>query len=225
MLKRVLTVLLFILMAVIISLFIYNKWYTLFSLNNIDQAKSTLITFGVITPIVIICLYIGFNLSFLPTLFFSFLCGYLYGTFYGFLLAWAGMSLGLIASFLGSRYLFRESFNRYFGNKKIVIQLEEYLKEHSWKSVIFLRLFFIFPYNVQNYAYGLTSVKFNIYCIASIIGIFPITLLNAWTGSLIADKTLVLTDLSTAFKVVPIVLIVVVVLLLGKRLVFKAIKK
>lgn len=225
MVKRILTVLFFIMMAAMLFLFFYNKWYVLFSIHNIEQARTALITFGVITPIIILVLYLGFNLAFLPTLFFSFLCGYLYGTFYGFILAWAGMSLGLLGSFLGGRYLFRDIFQKYFGDKKVVIQLENYLKEHSWKSIIFLRLFFIFPYNVQNYAYALTSVKFRIYAIGSIVGIIPITLLNAWTGNLIANQTLVLTDLSSAFKVVPVVFIMIAALLIGKRLVLKSMKK
>lgn len=225
MVKRILTVLFFLMLAVMLFLFFYNKWYALFSINNIDQARTALITFGVITPIIILALYVGFNVAFLPTLFFSFLCGYLYGTFYGFFLAWLGMSLGLLASFLGGRYLFRDIFQKYFGDKKVVVQLENYLKEHSWKSIIFLRLFFIFPYNVQNYAYALTSVKFTIYALGSIIGIIPVTLLNSWTGNLIANQTLVLNDSSTAFKVVPVIFILIAALMIGKRLVLKRLKK
>ena len=52
------------------------------------------------------------------------------------------------------------------------------------------RLSPVFPFNLLNYAYGLTSVSFRDYLIASWIGMMPGTVMYVYFGSLAGDLTM-----------------------------------
>ena len=54
----------------------------------------------------------------------------------------------------------------------------------GWKIVGLTRLSPIFPFNLLNYAYGLTKVSLRDYFFASWIGMFPGTVMYVYIGSL-----------------------------------------
>ena len=156
-----------------------------FSYENISQVKELILRFGVFAPLIFYILYIVFNLIILPTMFFNILAGYLYGIGWGYLLSITGMSIGLVCSFFAARYLFKDDFQRKFASNKIVSQIEQYTHKRPMWTVIFFRIFFIFPYNMQNVAYGLTTIAAKDYIIGSIIGVAPITLGHVLIGVLV----------------------------------------
>jgi len=47
------------------------------------------------------------------------------------------------------------------------------VERHGWKAVAFTRLIPLFPFNLLNYAFGLTKVKFSHYAISSFICMLP----------------------------------------------------
>ena len=57
----------------------------------------------------------------------------------------------------------------------------------GWKIVFLTRLSPVFPFNVQNYLYGLSGVSFRDYLLASWAGMIPGTIMYAYIGSLAAD--------------------------------------
>ncbi|MCG8571046.1 MAG: VTT domain-containing protein [Spirochaetes bacterium] len=187
-------------LAFIIFLANHFQWFDFFSFYNIEKLKKYILNLGIIAPLFIIFLYFAFSTFFLPTMFFSMLCGYLYGILPGTLLAWIGLTGGILSSFLASRYLFQQDFIGFFGDKKVVLKIEEYLERHDWLAVVALRLFFIFPYNIQNYAYGLSNVKISVYITGSAIGILPITIINAWLGFLVSKGSIELADIQLIFQ-------------------------
>ncbi|MGB3183585.1 MAG: VTT domain-containing protein [Cyclobacteriaceae bacterium] len=175
----------FLVIAAIFAFFQFelNRY---FSEENILIVKQRLHDFGYYTPVIIVLLYIIFNVTGLPTFFFTLLCGYLYGVSYGLPLAWLGMTIGLCASFLCSRFLFRGDFMSRFGGMGMVKKLDHYvIRYHMW-SVLVFRLISVFPYNVMNYAYGLTSISFRDYIVGSGIGLIPVTAIIVWLGHLAA---------------------------------------
>ena len=62
--------------------------------------------------------------------------------------------------------------------------IDEAIGKEGPKIVFLLRLSPIFPYNLLNYALGLTRVKFGSYVLASWIGMLPGTLMYVYLGSL-----------------------------------------
>ncbi len=156
-----------------------------FNYENITKVKEVILGFGWFAPFILYILYIVFNLLILPTMFFNIFAGYLYGIGWGYLLSITGMSIGMICSFYAARYLFQDDFHKKFGDSKIVSEINRWTKKRPLLTVIFFRIFFIFPYNMQNVAYGLTKISAKDYIIGSIIGVAPITFGHVMIGVLI----------------------------------------
>jgi len=183
--KRLLQIFFGILVLMAISAFFYFDLHVYLTKENIQAVRSYLLGYGWWTPFIIILLYIVFNITGLPTLYFSTLCGYLYGMTEGFFLAWIGMTIGLFASFIWGRFLFRAYFVKQYGHKKIIKRLEALLQRYHLWAVVFTRSSFIFPYNILNYAYSITAIKTSTYLIGSAIGIIIPTIIMVYTGSLL----------------------------------------
>ncbi|MFA0961875.1 TVP38/TMEM64 family protein [Roseivirga sp. BDSF3-8] len=185
--KRLIQLVFVLLVVLAILIFFQYDLNQYFSEENIITVKERLRSFGYYTPLIIIFLYIVFNVAGLPTFFFTLLSGYLYGVAYGLPLAWLGMTIGLCASFLCSRFLFRGDFISRFGGLGMVKKLEFYVEKYHMWSVLIFRVISVFPYNVMNYAYGLTSISFRDYVIGSAIGLIPVTAIIVWLGHLAAS--------------------------------------
>lgn len=185
-LKKWLGLFFVVLTAGLIGLFYYKKWYRFFAVSNIIALREYFLQFGLITPIVIIAVCLVFSIFFLPTTVFAVLSGYMYGTVRGSVISWLAISLGMFISFLISRYLFHGAFSRRFGSAKMVQYLEKKLDSNQFLTVLLLRLIIVVPYNMQNYAYGLTKIKWRTYLFASIPGVLPAVIMNARIGSMIS---------------------------------------
>jgi len=186
--KNILKISFLIFLTIFFLLFFLFKINKYFTYENVENVKKMILNLSFFGPVVIIFLYIIFNLAMMPTFFFIFICGYLYKPLYGFLLGWSGMIIGLAVSFLNSRYCFRDSFNKKFGATKMFKILDDVTKKYHGWAVIFFRLFFIVPYNFQNVAYGLTSIKFYTYTLGSAVGILPTTILYIWLGYMLSHN-------------------------------------
>ncbi|MBU6430416.1 MAG: VTT domain-containing protein, partial [Cyanobacteria bacterium REEB65] len=57
----------------------------------------------------------------------------------------------------------------------------------GWKIVLLTRLSPVFPFNLLNYAFGITEVSLKDYFFASWIGMLPGTILYVYAGSLAGD--------------------------------------
>jgi uncharacterized membrane protein YdjX (TVP38/TMEM64 family) len=69
------------------------------------------------------------------------------------------------------------------GNKRFAA-IDEAVGDEGWKIVGLTRLSPIFPFNLLNYAYGLTKVSLRDYFLASWIGMLPGTVMYVYIGSL-----------------------------------------
>ncbi len=122
-------------------------------------------------PIVFMLIYIIGTIVFLPgsvlTLAGGALFGPVMGTFYNLTAA----TIGAMISFLASRYLAHDWVEKKTGGR--MKQLKQGVEGEGWKFVAFVRLVPLFPFNILNYALGLTKIKFSHYSIATYICMFP----------------------------------------------------
>jgi uncharacterized membrane protein YdjX (TVP38/TMEM64 family) len=93
--------------------------------------------------------------------------------------ATAGASL----AFLIARYLARGQIERKVVNNPRFSRIDRAIGERGAKLVFLLLLSPVIPFNLSNYFYGLTSVKFWPYVMASWIGMLPGTLLYVYLGA------------------------------------------
>jgi len=144
-------------------------------------------TAGAAGALILFALYIVFSLLMFPALFLTIGAGTLFGVFKGSVLALFGATTGASAAFLAGRYLARERIARRFGHNETFRLIDEAVAAEGWKIVFLTRLSPAFPFNVQNYLYGLSGVSFREYLIASWAGMIPGSIMYAYIGSLAAD--------------------------------------
>lgn len=110
--------------------------------------------------------------------------GAAFGLGWGFATALVAACLGAALAFLVSRHVARERIERWAARKPRFAAVDQAIGEEGWKLVVLTRCCPIFPYIFQNYAYGLTRVRFRHYALGSFIGLVPATLLFVYMGSL-----------------------------------------
>lgn len=96
-----------------------------------------------------------------------------FGALHGTIYAAIGLVLGSSASFLFARYTLRSFIQGYAKQNAIFRKIDEGVKREGWRMVMFTRLVPVFPYNIQNFAYGLTGIPLWIFAIVSGICMLP----------------------------------------------------
>ena len=126
---------------------------------------------GWVAPLVFIAGYIIATVFFLPGLVFTLAGGALFGPVYGTLYNLTGATLGATLAFLTARYLAHDWVARRAGGR--VKQLVTGVEREGWRFVAFVRLVPLFPFNLLNYALGLTRIRLSHYIITSFIFMAP----------------------------------------------------
>jgi len=131
-------------------------------------------------PIVFMLIYAIGTVFFLPgsvlTLAGGALFGPVLGTFYNLTAA----TIGAIVSFIAARYLAHDWVEKKTGGR--IKQLKQGVEGEGWKFVAFVRLVPLFPFNLLNYALGLTKIKFSHYSIATYICMLPGAIAYTYLG-------------------------------------------
>ncbi|HUE97335.1 MAG TPA: TVP38/TMEM64 family protein [Longimicrobiaceae bacterium] len=107
--------------------------------------------------------------------------GAIFGIAEGTAYVFVGAVLGSSAAFLIARYLARPLVERKVASDPRFVRIDRTVGQHGWKIVGLLRLSPLLPYNLLNYALGLTAVAFRDYLIGA-IGMLPGTLLYVYSG-------------------------------------------
>lgn len=131
-------------------------------------------------PVVFMVIYAVGTVFFLPgsvlTLAGGALFGPVLGTFYNLTAA----TLGAMVSFVAARYLAHDWVEKKTGGG--IKQLKQGVEGEGWKFVAFVRLVPVFPFNLLNYALGLTKIKFSHYSIATYIFMLPGAIAYTYLG-------------------------------------------
>ncbi|MEO8217863.1 MAG: TVP38/TMEM64 family protein [Acidobacteriota bacterium] len=137
-------------------------------------------------PIVFIGGYILATVAFIPGSILTLAAGAIFGLLRGTAYVFIGATAGSILAFLVSRYGARERIERRVqGNKKFEA-IDRAVGAQGFKIVLLLRLSPVFPFNLLNYALGLTKVSLRDYALAA-AGMLPGTFLYVYYGKLAGD--------------------------------------
>jgi uncharacterized membrane protein YdjX (TVP38/TMEM64 family) len=110
----------------------------------------------------------------LPGVVFAVAAGVLFGPLWGTAACSVATTLGACLAFLAGRYFLRDAVKPLVMKNKYI---RRFFFEESGKSGVFLlmltRLVPIFPYNLQNFAYGVTDIDFGSYALYSFVFMLP----------------------------------------------------
>jgi uncharacterized membrane protein YdjX (TVP38/TMEM64 family) len=159
------------------------------SFNPQDLLRSALRwveSLGYIGGLVFMLIYIVSTVAFIPGSVLTLGAGVLFGVVLGSIYVFVGATLGAIAAFLVGRYLARNWVSKKIEGNQEFAAIDRALAHAGFKIVLLTRLSPVFPFNLLNYAFGVTGVTFKDYTLAS-VGMFPGTVMYVYIGSLAGD--------------------------------------
>jgi uncharacterized membrane protein YdjX (TVP38/TMEM64 family) len=147
-------------------------------------------------PVAFIAGYILACVAFIPGSLLTLAAGAIFGVTRGVVYVFAGAALGASAAFLIARYVARGVVERKLAGNPRFAAIDRAIAREGRKIVTLLRLSPVFPFNLLNYALGLTQVRFVDYLLA-MVGILPGTILYVYTGKLAGDVAVLASGSST----------------------------
>src|SRR5213080_4407459 len=115
--------------------------------------------------------------------------GFAFGLWKGFLAISAGATFGASLAFLVARFIARDKIEAIAKRNETFRKIDNAIGKEGAKLIFLLRLSPVIPFNLSNYFYGLTGVRFWPYVVASWIGMIPGTFLYIYIG--VASKAAV----------------------------------
>jgi uncharacterized membrane protein YdjX (TVP38/TMEM64 family) len=128
-------------------------------------------------PLAFIIIYIGAVVAAVPGSAITLAGGALFGSLFGVILVSIASTAGAVLSFLIARYFARNSISGWLENNDKFNRLDRLTEDHGDIIVALTRLVPVFPFNLLNYGFGLTRVKFSTYVLWSWLCMLPGTIL------------------------------------------------
>ena len=138
---------------------------------GIDLLVQQIRTLGPWGPAAYIFLYLIAPSLLIPGSAITLAGGALFGPFWGTLYTIFGATGGASLAFLIGRYLAGDWVEK--KSKGMMKRLKDGVEQEGWRFVAFTRLVPLFPFNVLNYAFGLTKIRFFHYVVASFFCMLP----------------------------------------------------
>lgn len=136
--------------------------------------------FGALAPIAYVALYAIGTVLFAPGSLFALAGGAMFGPVWGTVLNLSGATIGAGIAFLIARYLAGEWVAQKTGGR--LQRILKGIEAEGWRFVAFVRLVPLFPFNLTNYALGLSRIPFLSYLVTSFITMAPGALAYTWLG-------------------------------------------
>ena len=167
-------ILLTVLLAGIVCVFFWRSYLT------VPQIQAFVARLGPWGPVVFILLYAVGPAFLVPGLPFDLAAGVVFGPVWGTVYALVGATLGATVAFLAARTVGHDwTEERLSGPLK---KIKQGVDKGGWEFVAFVRLVPVIPFNLLNYALGLTRIRLVPYALASFVFMAPATAAYVYAG-------------------------------------------
>lgn len=164
-----------ILLVVVISLMVLARVFNLG--GRLGELREWILSLGALGPLVYILIYIAAVVLAIPGSVITIMAGVLFGSVLGIAVVSLGSTVGASVAFLISRHVAREAVAQKFDNNEKFHRLDQLTEEHGAIIVAIARLVPLFPFNLLNYGFGLTTLPFWTYAFWSWTCMLPGTVL------------------------------------------------
>lgn len=159
---------------------------------ELETIEPTLRALGILAPTGFILIYATATVLFFSGALLSLAGGALFGPVWGTAWNLAGATLGAMAAFLLARTVAGEWVTRRVGGR--LRHLVDGVTAEGWRFVALMRLVPFVPFNLLNYALGLTGISLPAYVLTSTVSMLPGAIAYTWLGyagrSAVAGDTL-----------------------------------
>ena len=137
---------------------------------------------GTLGAIVLGIIYIAGSLLLFPGSVLTMGAGFLYGLLWGTIIVSLASTATACLAFLIGRTVGRGWVADKISDNKKFSAVDEAVGQEGFKIVLLVRLSPLFPFTLQNYAFGLTDITFWKYALASWVGMLPGTVMYIYFG-------------------------------------------
>jgi uncharacterized membrane protein YdjX (TVP38/TMEM64 family)/rhodanese-related sulfurtransferase len=166
--------LLVVIVTGIVIAFLYREQFDATALEQWVQEA------GMAGPLVFMGIYAIATVFFLPGSVLTLAGGALFGPVLGTFYNLTGATIGAVLAFLIARYLASDWVEQKTGGR--LKQLKQGVEGEGWRFVAFVRLVPLFPFNLLNYALGLTRIRLSHYLIATYLFMLPGAIAYTYLG-------------------------------------------
>lgn len=164
-----------VLLTVIIVVLILSRVFGLD--KRLGELRNWIDSLGLWGPGVFILLYIGAVIAGIPGSAITVAAGALFGSILGIILVSISSTIGASFAFLIARYFARDAVANWLSTKEKFKRLDRLTENQGAIIVAITRLIPVFPFNLLNYGFGLTRVRFWTYVFWSWLCMLPGTVL------------------------------------------------
>lgn len=167
-----------VLVGAIILAFIYRDQI------DVETLEAWVTSAGLVGPLLFMALYAIATVLFLPGSVLTLAGGALFGPIWGTFYNLTGATLGAVLAFFVARYLASDWVQARVGKGTgdRIGRLVKGVEAEGWRFVAFTRLVPLFPFNLLNYALGLTRIPFVHYLVASYVFMLPGAIAYTYLG-------------------------------------------
>ncbi len=138
---------------------------------------------GVWGPGILIAVYIVATVAMVPGIILTLGSGFLFGVVDGSITVSIASTVGATLAFLVGRTFARSWVEKIAADNPKFGAVDRAVKDNGFKIVLLTRLSPVFPFNVLNYLFSLTSVSLRDYVLGSWIGMMPGTVMYVYFGT------------------------------------------
>jgi uncharacterized membrane protein YdjX (TVP38/TMEM64 family) len=152
----------------------------------LQNALTWVESLGSIAPIAFIVLYNVATVLLIPGSLLTLGSGVLFGLVWGSVYVFFAATLGATLAFWLGRTVARDWVSKKISAYPKFAAIDTAVAKEGFKIVFLTRLSPLFPFNILNYAFGITQVSLKDYVLGS-VGMIPGTILYVYIGSLIGS--------------------------------------
>lgn len=202
--------------VVLIAVFVV-VYFAFFRDVRAEDIRRYVDSYGIYAPIIYIALFTFLPIAFFPVPVLALAGGLAFGLWRGTIYTIIGAGLNSAIMFYMAKFIAKDIVVEFLKGKlpeKWWDLFEDADSKRGFLVVFVLRLIPLAPYNVINYGAGLTSINFNNYMIATLIGILPGTLVFLNIG----DKAIDIKDPAFLISILLLVMLTLGSLYLAKKI-------
>jgi len=149
---------------------------------DVDVLADWIAAFGVLAPVVFFFVRMAGAVVLIPGSVMAIAAGVLFGVAAGAAYNLVASTAGAVLAFAVARYIAPAWIEQRLSGGGLLARLVVGVEAEGWRFVAFVRLVPLFPYNVVNYALGLTRIKVSHYTLATLICMIPGDLAYVYMG-------------------------------------------
>jgi uncharacterized membrane protein YdjX (TVP38/TMEM64 family) len=171
--KSIISKIVIAILSISLTVFILLRWNILkkFNLYSLQRYINSYGSYS--APIYIIIFALRTLLLVFPFTVMVLLAGGLFGPRKGFFYSMIAIFISANIAFFISRYFGKSTVQKLLKGK--VDKLDLKIEKNGFRIIFFMRASFIFPYDILNYAAGLTKVKYRDFILGIMLGVIPET--------------------------------------------------